>query len=203
MRVVFLAHLRSPPVRPSPARCLGCVSKPPSGTTRSVASCLACRCRRKALCCPRRTCCWLSCTPMRRWGRTIRAPERRLIISTEIQWCVLCFRSWLRFAPGISLLSLSATRRPVTAWQWVSSARKYTQTPSLAFWQPLLEHATSLCPCRGEQARRPAVRGAGWELLRVGVRPQLGPLVPQAAPARLKTSVQRHRAAYFRQPPSR
>lgn len=51
-------------------------------------------------------------------------PERRLLTSADIQWCVLWFRSWLRSAPGISLLSLSATRRPVTAWQWVSSTQK-------------------------------------------------------------------------------
>lgn len=37
---------------------------------------------------------------------------------------MLCGRFWLKFAPGISLLSLSATRRPVKAWQWVSNTPK-------------------------------------------------------------------------------
>lgn len=46
---------------------------------------------------------------------------------------VLCCRFWLKFAPGISLLSLSATRRPVKAWQWVSNAHKCTQTRTHTF----------------------------------------------------------------------
>lgn len=43
-----------------------------------------------------------------------------IFIRRECQWKVLYFRFSLRFVPGISLRSLNATRRPVTAWQWVS-----------------------------------------------------------------------------------
>lgn len=54
--------------------------------------------------------------------------------------------------------------------------------------------------CRREQTRRPAVRGAGRELLPVGVRPWFSPLLPQPAPARPQTPAQPHRAARLRQP---
>ena len=116
---------------------------------------------------------------------------------------LLCLRSWLRFAPGISLLSLSATRRPVRAWQWVSNTHKRIRTQTRTFWQPILEHSISVSPCSWEQARHPAVRGAGRELLGVRVRPQPGPLLPQPAPACSKTSGQPHRAAHFWQPSPR
>lgn len=115
----------------------------------------------------------------------------------------LCLRSWLRFAPGISLLSLSATRRPVRAWQWVSDTHKFTQTQTRTFWQAILEHSLSLSPSSWEQACHTAVRGAGRELLGFCVRPQLGPLLPQPAPACPKTSGQPHRAAHFWQPSPR
>lgn len=124
-----------------------------------------------------------------------------IFIRAELQCCVLCFRSWLKFVPGISLLSLSATRRPATAWQWVSNTHKNTRKHILA--NPSCSTPPLLSPCRWEQACHPAVWGAGWELLGVGVWPQLGPHFPQPAPSRLKTSVQPHRAAYFRQPSPR
>lgn len=62
--------------------------------------------------------------------------------------CVLCLRSWRKFAPGTSLLCRSATGRPVRAWQWVSNTRKSTEMQTCTFRRHIPERGTSLCPCR-------------------------------------------------------
>lgn len=59
-------------VRQTPAQFPGCAIRLLSVTTRSAASCLASRCRKKALCSPHRICSWLSYTPMKRWRQTLR-----------------------------------------------------------------------------------------------------------------------------------
>lgn len=71
----FLIHASSPRClagRRTPALCPGCASRPLSGITRNVASCLASRCKRKVLCSPLRTPCWLSYTPMKRQSPFLR-----------------------------------------------------------------------------------------------------------------------------------
>lgn len=117
--------------------------------------------------------------------------------SSLCDWrCGLCRRFWRTSAPGISLPSLSATRRPVRASQWVS-ARKNALLLSFTAIKPWRQRL----PRRREQARDPTVRGPGRQLDGVAVRPQFAPLLPQPAAASPQAPRQPHRAAPLRQPP--
>lgn len=53
----------------------------------------------------------------------------------------LCCRFWLKFARGISLLSLSDTRRPVKVCQWVSNTEEmHYKTHTCAFLYSVMKY---------------------------------------------------------------
>lgn len=135
------------------------------------------------------------------------------LLEKWLKWLIAYQNSWQCFCfcvlgPGWGLLLGSPSSpwalqeglsEPGSGWATHTNAPKrrhaHSDNPS---WSIAL-----LSPCSWEQACHPAVRGAGRELLGVCVRPQLGPLLPQPAPACPKTSGQPHRAAHFWQPSPR
>lgn len=109
-------------------------------------------------------------------------------------------RFWLRFAPGIFLLSLNDTERPVRAWQWVRNTFDITHRQTTILWWSSINHNQRLSPCRWEQTCLQVVWGAGRQLLLVRLWSQFAVLCPQPAAPCPETSGQPHRAATFWEP---
>lgn len=61
------------------------------------------------------------CPAHQRRGEGAVAHLRRGLFFTGLDLTFCGFRSWLRFVPGIFLLSQNATRKPVKVWRLVSA----------------------------------------------------------------------------------
>lgn len=113
----------------------------------------------------------------------------------------LCCRFWLKFARGISLLSLSDTRRPVKVWQWVSNTEEmHYKTHTCAFLYSVMKYRLFLPVDENKRVSRLCEvqdRGSSVSGLQVS---RFGRLFPRPAPPCPKTSGQPHGAANFWKP---
>lgn len=118
-----------------------------------------------------------------------------LFTRTELQGRFHGFRFWLKFVPGIFLLSPNATRKPVKAWQWVRTKRmqsfkrapfqsSYRHTPPLYLPADENKHVTRLCELHGSSS----VSACGLSLGPSSLRPLLRALKLQSSLTELHLS---------------